>query len=288
VAASPLKLGALEVTPLLDGHLRLDGGAMHGTVPRVLWERRNPPDEHHRIAMGLRGLLVRGPGITAVVEPGLGGHHDETFAKRFAVERPRGLLAELADLGVRPDDVDLVVDTHLHWDHAGGNVVRGEDGRMRPAFPRAEYVVNRANYEEAVNAHERNRASYRPEDYETIREKGKLRLVDGARHQEVEVAPGILVERVDGHADGMQVVYVDGGGQRLAFLTDMAPLASHLDVTWIMGYDLFPVDTLSAKKRLLPRAIDEDWIVALVHDPVHALGRARRDERGRPTFVPGV
>lgn len=283
---SPLKLGPIEVVPLLDGALRLDGGSMHGTVPRVVWERRNRPDEHHRIGMALRGLLVRGPGLTAVVEPGLGSHHDAAFAERFAVDRPRGLLLELADLGVAPEDVDLVVDTHLHWDHAGGNVLRDADGRLRPAFPRAEYVVNRANYDEAVNAHERNRASYRPEDFETIREAGQLRFVDGARHAEIEVAPGIRVERVDGHADGMQVVHVEGGGQRLCFLTDLAPLATHVDLTWIMGYDLYPVDTLDAKKRLLPRAIEEDWVVALVHDPAHALGRLRRDDRGRAAFVP--
>ena len=274
----PLRLGEIEVTQLLDGHMRLDGGAMHGTVPRALWERRNPPDEQNRIAMGLRGLLVRGPGLVAVVEPGLGDHHDPAFADRFAIVRPIGLIGELARHGVTPDDVDLVVDTHLHWDHAGGNVTHD----LKPAFPRAEYVVQRANHKEATHTHERNRASYRSEDFDSI----QFRFVDGARHQEITIAPGISVERVDGHADGMQVVYVDGGGQRLAFLTDMAPLASHLDLPWIMGYDLYPVDTLNAKKRLLPRAIDEDWIVALVHDPTHALGRARRGDRGRPTFVP--
>ncbi len=285
VSTDSLKLGQIEVVPLLDGFIRLDGGAMHGTIPRALWERKNPPDARNRILMSLRGLLVRGPGYTALVETGLGDHHDAVFADRFAVDRPTPIVARLAELGVLPADVDLVVDSHLHWDHAGGNVVR--DGEVfRPAFPRAEYVVNRANYEEATHTHERNRASYRAEDFETIAAMRRFRFVEAARYQEVEVAPGLRVERVDGHADGMQVVYVDGGGQRVAFLTDMAPLASHLDLPWIMGYDLFPVDTLGAKKRLLPRAAKEGWIVALVHDPANALGRVRLDDRGRPSFLP--
>ena len=282
---SPLRLGPIEVVPLLDGFIRLDGGAMHGTVPRVLWERRNPPDEQGRIAMSMRGLLVRGPGYTAVVEPGLGDHHDAGFAARFAVDRPIPLMVQLAELGVRPSDIDLVVNTHLHWDHAGGNVVREGDA-FRPAFPRAEYVVNRANYEEATHTHERNRASYRPEDFEPIEAAGRFRFLDAGRYEEVEVAPGLRVERVDGHADGLQVLHVEGGGQRLCFLTDMAPMASHLDLPWIMGYDLFPVDTLNAKKRVLPRAVHEGWIVAFVHDPSNALGRVRHDERGRPAFSP--
>ncbi len=280
-----VRLGDVEVIGLLDGHFALDGGAMFGTIPRVLWQRRNPPDEQNRISMGLRSLLVRGPGLTALIETGLGGHHDTAFAERFRVEQGSGLIGALAAEGVAPDDVDFVINTHLHWDHAGGNTVT-QNGVTAPTFPRAEYVVQRSNWIEAHHTHERNRASYRPLDFEPIKETGHLLLIDSETGVEVSVAPGLSVERVDGHAIGLQVVYVDGGGQRLCFLTDVAPTAAHLDYPWIMGYDLYPVTTLETKKRLLPRAALENWIVAFVHDPAIAFGRVLIDERGRPVFRP--
>ena len=280
-----VQLGDFEVIGLLDGHFALDGGAMFGTIPRTLWQRRNPPDDQNRVVMGLRSLLVRGSGMTVLIETGLGRHHNPTFIERFRVEQGAGLIGAMAAEGVAPEDVDLVINSHLHWDHAGGNT-HILNGSAVPAFPRATYVVQQSNWLEAHQTHERNQASYRPVDFEPIDAAGQLRLIDGEVGSEILVAPGISVERVDGHAVGLQVVYVDGGGQRLCFLTDVAPTSSHLDYPWIMGYDLYPVTTLETKKRLLPRAAADGWLGAFVHDPEHAFGRVQMDERKRPVYVP--
>lgn len=276
-----VRSGRFEVTGLLDGFMHLDGGAMHGTVPKVLWQTRHPSDDRNRIRLGLRGLLVRGPGLTAVVETGLGSHHDSKFGERYGVVQPPTLIESLDVAGVRPVDVDLVINTHLHWDHAGGNVTLDVAGRPVPTFPRAEYVAQRLDWEEATHLHERNRGSYRSEDFQTIAEAGRLRLVDG----DVEVVPGIRVEQVGGHTIGMQIVVIGDGPSPVVFLADMAPTAAHLDYPWVMGYDLYPVDTLMSKKRILPRAVAEDWIVAFVHDPEVAFGRVRLGERDRPTLA---
>ncbi|MBI2941348.1 MAG: MBL fold metallo-hydrolase [Chloroflexi bacterium] len=278
-----IAVGGFEVTGLCDGYFRLDGGAMHGVVPRVLWERHHPPDEKNRILLALRGLLVRGRGATVVVEPGLGDRYSDVFRERFAIDRSTTLLGDLGACGVAPGQVDLVICTHLHWDHAGQATSGDGAGALEPTFPRATYVVQRLDWQEATHPHERNSGSYRPEDFFPLAETSQLRLIDGT----VELLPGLRVERVGGHTAGLQIVNIGEGSDRLVFLSDLAPTAYHLDLPVIMGYDLYPVDTLEAKRRVLNDVIATGARVAFVHDPRLVFTHVTRDARGRPTVATG-
>jgi glyoxylase-like metal-dependent hydrolase (beta-lactamase superfamily II) len=256
---------------------------MFGVVPRVVWERRSPPDERHRITLGLNAMLIEAGGVRILVDPGLGSHHDAPFAARYAVEQPPTVGDSLARIGVAPAEIDFVVDTHLHWDHAGANVAVGADGAAVPAFPRARYVLQQREWRAATAPHERNRASYRDEDFRPLESAGRLQLVDG----DAELAPGVRVEAVGGHSDGMQLLRVDSAGETFVFLADLVPTQHHLDYAWIMGYDLYPVETLYQKKRILPLAAEQRWVVGFAHDPDTPLGRIRLDRpSGRPTLEP--
>lgn len=285
VSIPVVRVGEFRVYGLSDGRFRLDGGAMFGVVPKVLWDRVSPADELNRIRLGLNPILIQGPGGNVLVETGVGSRHDAAFAERFGVEQPPTLAQSLAAVGVRPEQIDFVVDTHLHWDHAGGNVVALPDGRLAPAFPRATYVVQSADWEEATHPHERNHGSYRPDDYRPIAEAGRLRLVDG----DLELMEGVHLDRVGGHTRGHQIVRVASGGSTLAFLADLVPTSRHVEYAWLMGYDLYPVETLEQKKLVIPRAAAEGWIVAFAHDPDHHFGRLRLESvrgRERPVFEP--
>ena len=275
-----MKVGDATVTLVRDGLFRLDGGAMFGVVPRVVWEQRCPPDDQHRIGLAFNGMLVEVGGLRVLIDPGLGARYDGRFAERFAVERRSGVLDELATVGVTPDEVDVVIATHLPWDHAGA-FTRVEGVRVVPAFPRATYVAQRRQWEDATAPHERNRASYRAEDFAPLAESGQLRLVEG----DAEVAPGVWVHEAGGHAVGMQLVRMESGGETFLQLADLVPTRHHADYPWIMGYDLFPMETLARKKEWLPRAAEGRWLVGLVHDPDVPFGRVLMKD-GRPTIEP--
>jgi glyoxylase-like metal-dependent hydrolase (beta-lactamase superfamily II) len=278
-----IRIGAFTVRGLSDGLFRLDGGAMFGVVPKVLWERISPADDLNRILMGLNPVLIQGPSATLLVETGVGSRHDAAFAERFAIQQPPTLVEGLAAVGLQPEDVDFVVNTHLHWDHAGGNTIALPDGRLAPTFPRATYVAQSADWEEAIHPHERNHGSYRPDDYRPIAEAGRLRLVDG----DAELVEGVRLERVGGHTRGHQLVRVSSGGETLLFLADLVPTTRHVEYAWLMGYDLYPVETLEQKKRLIPQGAAEGWVVAFAHDPEHHFGRIRLERvkgRERPVF----
>jgi glyoxylase-like metal-dependent hydrolase (beta-lactamase superfamily II) len=253
--------GELELSVLDGGRLRLDGGAMFGVVPRPLWERQRPVDERHRITLAMNLLLIDDGRTKTIVDTGAGEVWGEKERDIYALE-PRSAAEILAPAGLAPAQIDRVVCTHLHFDHAGGNVERGADGALAPAFPAAEYVVQRGEIETARWDNERIRASYRPECYEPLLAAGQLRLVEGNvaldRAVELLVAPG--------HTPHMQLVLVVTGEGTVAFLADLVPTASHLPYPWIMAYDLEPLATLAVKKRLLPRAVREGWRVVLEHD----------------------
>jgi glyoxylase-like metal-dependent hydrolase (beta-lactamase superfamily II) len=202
----------------------------------------------------------------------MGDKWSEREAAMYRLDRSRTLLAGLRALGLGPEDVDVVVNTHLHFDHAGGNT-RTEGGKVVPTFPRARYVAQMGEWEDATHPHERNRASYREENFVPLAENRQLEAVQG----EVEVAPGVRVVPTGGHTAYHQVVVVEGGGQHLVVPTDLIPTTSHLPLPWIMGYDLFPVGTLEAKRRLLKQIVDQQWMVLLYHDPRTPLGRVRRE-----------
>lgn len=275
------RIGDWTLTSLDDGGFRLDGGAMYGIVPRALWERYSPPDAANRIAMRARPLLARGPAGTVLIEAGLGDAGDDVFTERFAVDRPRGLVAALRGAGVAPEAVDHVVLSHIHWDHAGGLVSRAGDALV-PTFPNARHHIQRGTWEAAFDRAGPRAASYHPERLEPIADADRLSLVDG----DGEVLPGIELRLAGGHCEAHAVVLVRSAGQTAAFLGDLVPLASHMRPLWVMGYDMWPMQTIADRRALLEEAERERWLLALYHDPEHAFGRVGRDKRGEFAFVP--
>jgi len=271
-ALQMVTLGDIKVHVLSDGGFALDGGAMFGVVPRVVWEKSNPPDEKNRVTLGLNVALVESGGKRILIDTGMGDKWGEKETRMYRLDRSTTLLGSLQAAGVAPEDIDLVVNTHLHFDHAGGNT-RVVDGKTVPTFPRARYVVQMGEWEDATHPHERSRASYRDENFVPLAESRQLQTVQG----EAEVAPGVRVVPVGGHTAYHQMVVIEGGGKTLAIPTDLLPTTSHLPLPFVMGYDLFPVGTLEAKRRLLDRAAREGWSLLFYHDPRIPLGRVRRE-----------
>src|SRR2546430_2607080 len=268
-----------DVRIFSDGVFRLDGGAMFGIVPKVLWEKQKPADERNRVAMDMNCLLIRDADHVVLVETGAGPKLTGRQKEIFGVDGPPRLLDELKALGVRPDQVTLVVNTHLHFDHSGGNTYRDGD-RLVPTFPRASYVLQRLEWQDAVSPNERTRGSYLADDYAPLEAAGKLELID----ESVEIIPGVRLDRVQGHTRGTQTARVSDRGETLFFSSDFMPDRHHLPLPWIPAFDLFPLDTLAAKKLILRRAIDERWIVGFTHDLprfgriVETEGKLRFDE----------
>ncbi len=273
-------IGDFELVSLYDGFIHFDGGAMFGTVPRPLWEKKAPPDTRNRITLAMRPLLVRGV-RTMLIDAGLGSKQDEKFLDIYGVDRSRSLDAALADAGVTREEIDLVVATHLHFDHAGGFTTRGRDGRVRPAFPRAQYVVRRGEWEDATHPHARNRASYVADDFVPLAEAGVLLLVD----EDQTIMPGVRVQRTGGHTMHHQLVAIESNGATAAFVGDLMPTTAHVPDPWIMGYDLYPVDTLAAKQRFAADAAARGTLVFFEHDPNIAAGYIR-ESNGRRTVHP--
>ena len=257
-----MRVGRFQVEIFSDGILRLDGGAMFGIVPKALWEKEKPADEHNRVAIDMNCLLIRdGAGNVVVVETGAGRKLTPRSQEVFGIEEPPRLLDELARRGVRPDEVTLVVNTHLHFDHSGGNTYRDGD-KIVASFPRASYVFQRLEWVDANAPNERTRGSYFADDYAPLEATGRLELID----ESVEILPGIRLDRVPGHTRGTQTVRVSDAGETLFFSSDFMPDRHHLRLPWIPAFDLFPLETLAAKKVILPRAVSEKWLVAFTHD----------------------
>ncbi len=272
-----MRVGRYEVEIFSDGIFRLDGGAMFGVVPKALWAKAKPADELNRVAMDMNCLLIRDGEHVVVVETGAGPKLNDKQKRNFGIDTPPALLDELAKRGVRPDEVTLVVNTHLHFDHCGGNTYRDGE-RVVPTFPRASYTIQRIEWHDALHTNERTRASYLVDDYAPLEAAGRLELLDG----DAELLPRLLVERIQGHTRGTQIVRIDDGGAALYFSSDFMPDRHHLPLPWIPAQDLFPLDTLEAKRSLLPRAAAEGWTVAFTHD-VPRFGRIHESE-GRYRF----
>jgi glyoxylase-like metal-dependent hydrolase (beta-lactamase superfamily II) len=270
-----IELGDIQVNILSDGTFALDGGAMFGVVPRSLWEKTDPPDEKNRITLALNIALIETEGQRLLVDTGMGDKWGEKERALYKIDRRRTLLQSLVERGLQPEDIDVVVNTHLHFDHAGGNT-RVVDGRVVPTFPNARYVVQMGEWEDATRPHERNRASYLEENFLPIASAQQLQPVQGSQ----EVAPGVRVVPVGGHTPYHQIVTVSGGGKTLVIPTDLLPTASHIPLAYVMGYDLFPVGTLEAKRRLLKEAAANDHTIVFYHDPRTRYGTVR-EEKGR-------
>jgi len=257
-----MRFGSLDLAIIAGGDLLLDGGAMFGVVPKVLWEKKFPADERNRIRLTTNCLLVRGEGFTLLVETGLGDKFGAKEREILGLSEKSPLAAGLAAEGVRVEDIDDVVVSHLHFDHAGGST-RHEGGRVVPAFPRATLYVQEAELAHARSPHERDRASYDPANWEPWVEAGRLAAVSGPR----EIRPGVTLVPVAGHNEGMQAVRIESGGRTCFYFADALPTAAHLPVPWIMGYDLFPVELIQNKKRLIDEAAREGWLCVFEHDP---------------------
>ena len=271
-----MHLGSLDIHIVSDAAFRLDGGAMFGVVPKVLWERQFPADEKNRIALATNCLLVRGDGFTAVIESGLGEKWDEKSRAMYAISNATTLLDSLARLGVEPEDVDALILSHLHFDHAGG-ATRLEGGRAVPTFPNATLYVQETELAHARAPNERDRASYRPEDWEPYAEAGRIQTIAGDQ----EIRPGITVVPVRGHNAGMQAIRVDSGGRTVFYFADALPTSAHVPIPWIMSYDLYPVDLIENKKRLLEEAVREKWLCVFEHDPRVPWGTVVEDHDGK-------
>lgn len=274
-----MRLGDLTVTSLDGGSFRLDGGAMHGVVPKTLWSKLVSCDERNRCEYSTRCLLIEGRGHRTLVETGNGDKFPPKLKDIYGIDHERAIHVALREAGVAPGDIDTVVMTHLHFDHSGGTTRRTPTGAVEPVFRRARHVVQSREWEDATHPHERNRASYLPENVFPLAAHGLLDLVDG----EHEVAPGVRVLPTPGHTAGHQSVLVgDPDGPRVLFLGDVVPTAVHTRLPWIMAYDLEPARTLETKRALFRRAIDEGWIVAWGHDREHVAGRLALDADGQP------
>jgi glyoxylase-like metal-dependent hydrolase (beta-lactamase superfamily II) len=277
-----MQLGNLRLRLLNAGDFRLDGGAMHGVVPKTLWSTLVPCDAENRVSYSTGCLLVEGNGRRILIETGNGDKHSAKERRIYAFD-DRTVVTALAGVGLPPEAIDLVVLTHLHFDHAGG-ATRLEAGALRPTFPRARYVVQARELEDAAHPHERNRASYQERDFLPLSAAGVLDLVEG----EVEVAPGVRVLPTPGHTRGHQSVLVDGGGARALFPGDVVPTSVHVRLPFIMAYDLEPAVTLDTKRALLARAVAEGWLLCFGHDPEVDAVRLRHDEQGRPEIAEKV
>lgn len=275
---SPKRLpwGDLQLISVNDGLFRLDGGAMFGVVPRALWEKKTVPDDRHRIPLAMRPLVVEGPWGRMIIDCGAGDKWDAKQIDIYAFDRTRHLDHSLADAGLSAASVDFALATHLHFDHFGG-ATRRDGATIVPRFGNARYLIRGAEWEDATHPHERNRASYLADDFVPLKTAG---VVDFYEDDGV-VKPGVRVERTGGHTGQHQIVYIESGGKTAVFTADLIPTTAHIQDPWIMGYDLFPMQTLAVKKRVIREAIDRGHLIFFEHDPLIAAGYIREKDGRR-------
>lgn len=270
-----MRLGPFEIRAIETGSFRLDGGAMFGVVPKVLWSKTNPADENNRISMAMRAMLVEGKGRRLLVDSGAGTKLGDKMLNNYVIET-EGLARALERNGVDPDSVTDAVATHLHFDHAGGYTYIGESGDLELVLPEAIHHIQRKQWEAALEPNDKDRASFFDENYLPIEKAGKLDLVDG----ETEIFSGVKVIETAGHTPGHQVVLVDTDEGKLLYCGDLIPLASHINLPYIMSYDHLPLRTLDEKRNILERAAEEEWMLFFEHDPLIQACRVRRTEKG--------
>jgi glyoxylase-like metal-dependent hydrolase (beta-lactamase superfamily II) len=284
---STFQIGTLKCHSLFAGLQHLDGGAMFGVVPKPLWEKRIAPDAQNRIPLAMRPLLVEHPDGLVLIDNGLGNKEDAKFNDIYGIENAGAqpgttkLEDALKELGYAPADVKWMIDTHLHFDHAGGNTRRGAGAQGRSeeielTFPNATYVVQKGELAYARHTNERTRASYLPHNFDPVDVAGKWKLIEG----DVEILPGIRSLMMPGHVPYHQAITVQSGGETAVFLADLMPTVHHLSLPWIMGYDVEPLRTLESKRTLLQKAAAEGWWIVLEHDAGVARGRVKKEEKG--------
>lgn len=264
-----LTLGSTRIYGLRDGYFYLDGGAMFGVVPKVLWQKFFPADENNRIKLGLNSLLVDTGAKRILIETGIGANLKPRLAAYYSLERDPGLVQSLRNLKFEPESIDYVINTHLHFDHCGGNTYLNEAGEFVPTFPQAQYVIQKCEWEHGKNPSARDKPSYIPSNFLPLQSHNQLWLVEG----DTTIAYGVEVVMAAGHTNCHQCVKISSDEKTVFFLGDMIPTSAHIGLPYIMSYDLYPMETLQNKERYLEQAIQEDWTVAFNHDPEFYFGK---------------
>ena len=272
-----MKIGNFEIIPFEFGRFKLDGGAMFGVVPKVLWAKFFPANEKNQINMALRGILIRTDSQNILVDTGVGDKLSEKLNNIYDVNFSEfSLIDSLKKINMSYSDISDVILTHLHFDHTGGATIKKNNGEIIPTFPNATYYVQKKQYDWAISPSERDIASYFAENYVPLYECGVLELLNGDK----EIFPGISVIAVDGHTPGQQLVKISSGGQCLLFCGDLVPTSAHVPLPWIMSYDLQPMVTLKEKEKILTLAAAENWILLYEHDPEIIASRIFKNEKG--------
>jgi len=275
-----ITLGDFELTAFSDGTYPLDGGAFFGVVPKVMWSRKVEADARNYVTTGLNSLLIRTGDRrtgkqTVLVETGMGNKLSERMVKFYG--QPAKLLDNLAAGGVHPEDIDIVINSHLHFDHCGWNTVRNKDGKIVPTFPRAKYYAPEGEWQYARRPSERDSISFIADNYDPLVATGQMTLLKGGE----EIVPGISVRTFPGHTAHMQGVMVQSGGKTACYISDLIPTTAHIDITWGMGFDLYPLQTIESKKQYYAQSIPERWLTVFTHDPKTPWAYVERDELGK-------
>lgn len=270
-----MQIGEITLDWLHDADFGLDGGAMFGVVPKVVWSKRYPADADNILPLSLRPLLIRSPGVAMVVDAGYGNKLDAKQRAQFRLSRESDPRRALAEFGLAPESITHVVFTHMHPDHGGGATTADADGTVRPTFPNAEVVIQRREYEAMTTPHLRTKHAYQEENWKAVENAGLLRLVDG--HE--TLAEGIEVHLTGGHTLGHQILKLTGGGKTVLHMGDLLPTHAHLNPLWVMAYDDYPMESIEQKARWLGQAQNEGWWLSFYHD--RGLLAARFDAQGQ-------
>jgi glyoxylase-like metal-dependent hydrolase (beta-lactamase superfamily II) len=269
-------LGDFELTVVSDGTYFLDGGGFFGVVPKSLWSKKVAADDQNRVAAGLNSLLVRTGKKNVLIETGIGNKLSEKMVRIY--RQPAELLENLHAAGMAPEDIDIVINTHLHFDHCGWNTVRKDkDGKIAPTFPRAKYYAPEGERQYARHPSERDAISFISENYDPLVESGQMTLLKGGE----EIVPGISVKTFPGHTAHMQAVIVRSGGRMACYISDLIPTSAHIDLTWGMAFDLYPLQTIESKKRYYAEAIPERWLTVFTHDDQVPWGFVEKQAKGK-------
>ncbi len=271
--AHHITLGEFELTAISDGVYLLDGGAFFGVVPKTLWSKKVSADENNRVPAGLNSVLVRTGDKNILIETGIGNKLPEKMAKIYG--QPAKLLDNLSAIGVSPSDIDIVINTHLHFDHCGWNTVL-RAGKPVATFPKAKYYVQEGEWKHA-HANQRDAISYMTENYDPLVESGQMQLL----RSDQEIIPGVSVKVFPGHTRDMQAVIIQGGGQTACYISDLIPTSAHGELNWVMAFDLYPLETIESRLRYYSRAIPEKWLTMFTHDPEIPWAHVEKDERGK-------
>ncbi len=270
-----LSLGDFEISILSDGTYLLDGGIFFGVIPKVMWSRRVQPDERNYVVVGLNSLLVRTGRENVLIETGMGNKLSERMIKFYG--QPAKLLDSFVRAGISPDDINIVINTHLHFDHCGWNTIRDQSGKIVPTFPHAKYYAPQGEWEYAQRPSERDAISYIPENYNPLLASGQMTLLKGGE----EIVPGISVKTFPGHTAHMQAVVVQSRGKTACYISDLIPTTAHIDVAWGMSFDLYPLQTVESKKEYYGQSIPQKWLTIFTHDPKMPWAYVQRDDEGK-------